>query len=482
MCEMADFNVKTLQSVASGFSASTEPLEVVTILADREDFDVPFAFRCEIPPVGHSLRADGLELLCARAVTMAVAIVGTSQLRVVCQDDSTLEFLRKKILDNGALIGNMQEFGKVCIDRIDADSTQLCQLPFRNRSSALQEPHSEPLHEQLFVGIDYGRSDIKTVVVDADDKVLAKYVTRWWKSSDAGLEYLDPQILTSHKEHIRCLAESAAAALRQVADAQKKTICGVGISAAGCVKFGKLCGIPPAMGGVRDSRETRQDLERLEFCVIEELKQSFNVSEHCTTALVNDGDASALYGASEMPAEKAGLFLSCGTGLAGGVVWQGRSCDGILELGKLVMGLRQSAGGTVPVHDGLNLEAAAQGMAGTQRAFFNLLAARGGEVITGKAEQRAALVAMQKGSIDEKSRGLFESLGQWLARFVIELNEYLPVKVEYVEAGGKVTDGPTGEVMMDACRRALPGMEVRKARDSEFGQAVAVASLVRPRS
>lgn len=180
MCEMADFNVKTLQSVASGFSASTEPLEVVTILADREDFDVPFAFRCEIPPVGHSLRSDGLELLCARAVTMAVAIVGTSQLRVVCQDDSTLEFLRKKILDNGALIGNMQEFGKVCIDRIDADSdsTQPCQLPFRNRSSALQEPHSEPFHEQLFVGIDYGRSDIKTVVVDADDKVLAKYVTR----------------------------------------------------------------------------------------------------------------------------------------------------------------------------------------------------------------------------------------------------------------------------------------------------------------
>jgi len=27
-----------------------------------------------------------------------------------------------------------------------------------------------------------------------------------------------------------------------------------------------------------------------------------------------------------------------------GVVWKGQSCDGILELGKLVMGLRQSAG------------------------------------------------------------------------------------------------------------------------------------------
>lgn len=30
---------------------------------------------------------------------------------------------------------------------------------------------------------------------------------------------------------------------------------------------------------------------------------------------------------------------------------------------------------------GLNLEAAAQGMAGTQRAFFNLLAARGGATL-----------------------------------------------------------------------------------------------------
>ena len=31
-------------------------------------------------------------------------------------------------------------------------------------------------------------------------------------------------------------------------------------------------------------------------------------------------------------------------------------------------------------------------------------------------------------------RGLFEALGQWLARFVVELNEYLPVQVDYVEA------------------------------------------------
>lgn len=478
---VADFNVKTLQTIAADFADVADLQETVVILADRDDFDRPFAFQCHIPPVGHTLRSNGLELLFARAATIAVAIVGTSHLRLICQDDSTLVFLRQIFFDNDALIRNMKEFGDVKIDRADADDTPICQLPFRSRSSAQpSELHSEPLNDQIYVGIDYGRSDIKAVVVDAKENLLAKYVTRWWTSSDAGVEYLDPQVLKSHREHIRCLAQAAGAALGQVTDLSKKSICGVGMSAAGCVKYGKLCGIPPAMGGVEDAPETRKDLERLEKCVVEEMKRNFKVSDHCTTVLVNDGDASALYGASGMPAGKAGLFLSCGTGLAGGVVWKGQSCDGILELGKLVMGLRQSADGVVPLHDGLNLEAAAQGMAGTQRAFFNLLAARGGDVITGKAEQRAALVAMQKGSIDEKCRGLFESLGQWLARFVHELNEYLPVKVEYVEAGGKVTDGPTGEIMMEACRNALPGIEVRKALDSEFGQAVAVANLVRP--
>ena len=43
------------------------------------------------------------------------------------------------------------------------------------------------------------------------------------------------------------------------------------------------------------------------------------------------------------------LFVS---GWWSGVVWKGQSCDGILELGKLVMGLRKSEGGVVPLHDG----------------------------------------------------------------------------------------------------------------------------------
>ena len=259
--EAADFNVRTLQEVAKSF-VDLDGLEKVVILAFREDFrECPYAFRCDIPAVGHPLRADGLELVFARAASIAVAIVGTSHLHFFCQDDTTFSFLKRKFGDNPNLTKNMEQFGCVLIERAQSlEISDFCHLPFRSRSSARQEPHSEPLKEQLFVGIDYGRSDIKTAVVDAQDKLLAKYVTRWWRTSEKEtVEYVDPQVLTSHKCHIRCLAEAAMGALQQVENLSKKTVCGVGISAAGCVKDGKLCGIPPAMGGVEDTEETRKE-------------------------------------------------------------------------------------------------------------------------------------------------------------------------------------------------------------------------------
>lgn len=62
----------------------------------------------------------------------------------------------------------------------------------------------------------------QVAVVDAEDRLLAKYVTRWWRSGPEGADYVDPQVLTSHREHIRCLAESAMAALRQVGVARMR--------------------------------------------------------------------------------------------------------------------------------------------------------------------------------------------------------------------------------------------------------------------
>jgi len=138
----------------------------------------------------------------------------------------------------------------------------------------------------------------------------------------------------------------------------------------------------------------------------------------------------------------------------------------------------------VPVHDTLKLPAVAQGLAGTQRSFFNLLALRGGERLDGKAEQRAFIVAMQKKPVlDDEARGMFSTLGQWLAQFVVELCEYLPCQLDHVEAGGKLTDGQGGEVMLARAREELERHGIRSvqtAHESEFGQALALALGVLP--
>merc|ERR1712107_366478 len=110
--------------------------------------------------------------------------------------------------------------------------------------------------------------------------------------------------------------------------------------------------------------------------------------------------------------------------------------------------------------------------AGTQRSFFNLLAARGGDVIEGKAEQRAAVVAMQARPLDGEVRNIFGTLGEWLAQFIIELSVYLPIKITHVMAGGKLTDAACGAVMMSRASEVLSGngvQHVQRAHESEFG-------------
>lgn len=293
---------------------------------------------------------------------------------------------------------------------------------------------------------------------------------------------MDPQTLKSHEQHLACLSEAALSALEQVPGLLSKWVCGLGLSAAGCVQGGRLVGIPPAFGGV-DEVAAAGSLSDLVGAVLDLVRERATVSEACGTLLVNDGDASAIYGAENLrDTGEIGLFLSCGTGLAGGIVQNGQTCEGVLEMGKLVVGLRRTGEcGPVPRHDGMDVEGAAQGVAGTQRAFFNLLAARGGELITGKAEQRAALVAMQSRELDAEVQEIFECLGFWLAQFVMELMCYLPFPITYVEAGGKLTDGPSGAVLLASAANALASRgvrEVRRAEDSEFGQAIAMAKAV----
>jgi len=518
---MADFGVEPLSAVASELRQALTPEEVeeVVLLADRPGA-VPYALPLELPPPGHALRERGLALLWARTVTVAAAIVGTSRLRLVTKCDETFERLKADFDAQPKVTSHLEQYGEFSLTRALPEDVpaELRAMPFLSArgGGVADEPllgtnEAAPLKKRLYLGVDYGRSDVKCAVVDESGMELSTYVTRWWRPAEQVAEereYLDPAILTSIDEPLRCLGEAALEVIRLAldaagtevgADGAAARLCGLGLSAAGCVRDGRLCGLPPAFGGC-DPSASAGVLDRLEHSVLgyvvkhlpERLGSRLAVADgggDCATMLVNDGDASAMWGSTGLcaaegqDADAIGLYLSCGTGLAGGIVRQGGGVcgGGVLEVGKLVMGLPM-ASGSAPQHDTLGVAGVAQGMAGTQRSFFNLLAARGGERIEGKAEQRAAIVAMQKRPLDDEVCSIFSTLGGWLAQFVLELSEYLPFKLTHVEAGGKLTDAASGEIMLTKARDALKEhgiSNVRRADESEFGQALALAKAVR---
>jgi len=298
--------------------------------------------------------------------------------------------------------------------------------------------------------------------------------------------YVDPAVLESHEQHIEVFVEAVLAALAAAGGISQDCIAGLGLSAAGCVCGGRMAGLPPAFGGVSDRSAALADLGHINNLLLDRLRlKGILVCNNCPTLLVNDGDAQSLCGAPKrMDATGTSLFLSLGTGLAGGLLSSDGFCDGVLELGKLVLGIRSDSGeAELPSHDLLGVEATAQGLAGTQRALFNVLAARGGPRLKDKAAQRAELVAMQKEELTAERREVFGELGRWLAQFVLELNEYLSEPVAYVEAGGKVTDALGGQVLLSMAAQLLDahGVEsVERAEDAALGQAIAVACALIP--
>lgn len=529
----------------SAFDQVMEPLSVVaasfadvdcenvTLLAWRPALE-PYAFALTIPAPGQPshLRERGLELLMARAVTIACAIVGTSRLSVVCEHDATFEALNASFGAHPHVTSHLKQYGSEFeLRRAQAGDIPetMRALPFAAAPSKLAgHTVTDPAAVEIYVGVDYGRSDVKCAAVDASGREVATYVTRWWRApglassawaDEQSREYVDPASLETIEAPLRCLGEAAIEVVRLAAvalgggaaegDGQPGAppptvrVCGLGLSAAGCVLDGHICGVPPAFGGC-SAAAAAPVLGQLENEVVDYVMAQLSarlagwaggsVAPSAPTLLVNDGDASAMWGARTLAArggsDAVGLFLSCGTGLAGGIVrGSGERCvGGVFEMGKVVVGLPSLSSAAVgangqrlPQHDTLHVPGTAQGLSGTQRAFFNLLEARGGQRVEGKAEQRRAIVAMQARALDAEVRAIFEQLGGALALFVAELSAYLPFAITHVEAGGKLTDAASGEVMMQsAARRLAPqGVDVARASDSEFGQALAMAESVR---
>jgi len=489
---IAGFPLTPASHVAARLSAlpPTE-LEHCVLLANRSDFSEMYALPVDIARPGSAERGLGLELLWIRACTVCLAIVGTSSIQLVCDCDDTIKQLMKKFEHHkGVLASLSSHYGSFTLTRAEASAVPaaLRWLPPTpiTKSSTTKQPE-----RALYVGVDFGRSDVKVAIVDQCGAVCATEETRWWHGPDASARigvaispaervYVDPAKLNNHEQHLQVFVEAVLAAMSRVVDGAGIPVCGLGVSAAGCVRGGKLCGCPPAFGAV-DQPAAADVLGRLEEILAERLRaQGVPIADGVQLSLVNDGDAQALCGAGAHTG--VSLFLSLGTGLAGGIITSDGFCSGVLELGKVILGVRCGEG-KLPMHDLLQVEGAAQGLAGTQRSLFNVIARRGGPELTDKAEQRAAICKMHKEALTDERKDIFKELGGWLALFVKELNAYLPNPVEYVQAGGKVTDAATGQVMLDHAGELLKagGVDrVEKAKDSVFGQAVAIARATCP--
>eukprot|EP00747_Dinoflagellata_sp_TGD_P156377 gnl/TRDRNA2_/TRDRNA2_177655_c0_seq4.p1 gnl/TRDRNA2_/TRDRNA2_177655_c0~~gnl/TRDRNA2_/TRDRNA2_177655_c0_seq4.p1 ORF type:complete len:494 (-),score=106.06 gnl/TRDRNA2_/TRDRNA2_177655_c0_seq4:416-1897(-) len=492
MAPAKSFQGKAISTLVAGVAALPEDkrehcvLLAKTLGSGATVYSLPFDIAAE--SAGKEAREAGLKLLWARAVSVAAGIVGTSKLGLVCSADATLEFLRQSFQNHPGLVRMLEStFGPFELRRAaPAEVPKVAKtLPSQSRSnqSAKTGAHATG-SDAVVVGVDYGRSDVKVAVLRASTgDLLATVETKWWRLAADGSskEFVDPAKLGAAEDHLRVMSDAARKCLERAA-AERCEVVGLGLSAAGVVQAGEIRGVPPAFGGV-NAAAAAPILERLSNCILDELaKLGSPVAANAPTITVNDGDAMALDIVSSLcGSNNAGgwLCLSLGTGLAGGFAdgSTGNLCGGVLELGKVVIAV-PDAQGMLPRHDILGVEGCAQGLSGTQRSLFNALAAKGGERLEDKAQQRAKLIELQKTPDDAATIEIFEELGDWLAVFVSELETYVNGGVAHVRAGGKMADGPLGAKMLERAQQKLSGVRVAQAEDSVFGQAVAVAASV----
>eukprot|EP00747_Dinoflagellata_sp_TGD_P156381 gnl/TRDRNA2_/TRDRNA2_177655_c0_seq8.p1 gnl/TRDRNA2_/TRDRNA2_177655_c0~~gnl/TRDRNA2_/TRDRNA2_177655_c0_seq8.p1 ORF type:complete len:516 (-),score=115.64 gnl/TRDRNA2_/TRDRNA2_177655_c0_seq8:416-1963(-) len=514
MAPAKSFQGKAISTLVAGVAALPEDkrehcvLLAKTLGSGATVYSLPFDIAAE--SAGKEARGAGLKLLWARAVSVAAGIVGTSKLGLVCSADTTLEFLRQSFEKHTGLVQMLEStFGPFELRRAEqAEVPSVARtLPSQSRSTQSTKTGAdtdEKGSDAVVVGVDYGRSDVKVAVLRASTgDLLSTVETKWWRQgADGSREFVDPAKLGAAEDHVRVMSDAARKCLEKAA-AEQCEVVGLGLSAAGVVQNGEIRGVPPAFGGV-NAAAAAPILERLSNCILDELaKLGSPVAANAPTITVNDGDAMALDIVSSLGgSNEAGgwLCLSLGTGLAGGLAdgSSGDLCGGVLELGKVVIavpdedaprgqkravcGGQKSGGGqssgALPRHDILGVEGCAQGLSGTQRSLFNALAAKGGERLEDKAQQRAKLIELQKTPDDAATIEIFEELGDWLAVFVSELETYVNGGVAHVRAGGKMADGPLGAKMLERAQQKLSGVRVAQAEDSVFGQAVAVAASV----
>jgi len=491
----------------------------VVFIIERADFEKPYAYEVYLPK---KLSEEAYQVVVRRLgekiVSMVAGLVGGCSFKIYTQDAQLYRDLIEQWEREDLIKKYMKTvYGEVTMERVDEKDIppQLFSLP---KGVVLKRNVETKFDESdLFIGIDFGRSDVKFYLIDGDGKKLTGFSKNWWTMVDnIAKDVNDPKQLVSAEEHIRVFVEGVKELLVN-ADKEGKLpdgykICGIGLSAAAVIYQGEIRGISGIFAGVSEEEISRL-VRPLINIIAERMEGLAPMAGDVTLEIYNDGDAAAAFSIinrEQPPFTDVVVHVSLGTGIAGSVEIGGTVSPMLAELGKIIVDT--SHDDNLPYHDKIGVRGMGQSLAGSQRNFIYLLRKfikeEGGfktftinSDLTQSKVQRQALKQIQKVYDDLKSRQtlltpeeaqdfknielLFAKMGEFFAEFLIATADYLRKEEFGVSLIGKCVEGETGIILVKSAQNYLaknyPGYTVHfsLAKEAALGQAQAMADLVR---
>jgi|GEM_PF-1770004 len=491
----------------------------VVFIIERADFEKPYAYEVYLPK---ELSEEAYQVVVRRLgekiVSMVAGLVGGCSFKIYTQDAQLYGDLTEQWEKEDLIKKYMKTiYGDVNIKRADTEDipSQLFSLP---KGVALKRSVGIKFNESnLFIGIDFGRSDVKFYLIDGNGKKLTGFSKNWWTIiNNTAKDVNDPKQLVSAEEHIRVFIEGVKELLAN-ADKEGKLpegyrICGIGLSAAAIIYQGEIRGISETFAGVNEEEVARLVWPLINI-IAERMRGLTSMAEDLTLEIYNDGDAAAAFSIinREQPSSTdVVVHVSLGTGVAGSVEVEGAVSPMLAELGKIVVDT--SYDDNLPYHDKIGIRGVGQSLAGSQRNFIYLLRRfikeKGGfrtftinSDLTQSRVQRQALKQVQEIYNELKSRqlrltseeaqdlidieALFVRMGEFFAEFLIATSDYLRKEEFSVSLIGKCVEGETGVILVKSAQGYLtknyPGYIIHfsLAEEAALGQAQAMADLVR---
>lgn len=491
----------------------------VAFIIERTDFEKPYAYEVYLPK---KLSEEAYQVVVRRLgekiVSMVAGLVGGCSFKIYTQDAQLYTDLVEQWEREDLVKKYMKTvYGDVTMKWVDEKDIppQLFSLP---KGVALKRDAKMKFNKSdLFVGIDFGRSDVKFYLINGEGERLTGFSKNWWTMMDnIAKDVNDPKQLVSAEEHIRVLVEGVKELLVNAGQEQKLPdgykICGIGLSAAAVIYQGEIRGISGIFAGVSEEEIARL-VRPLINVIAERMEGLVSMAKDVTLEIYNDGDAAAAFSIinREQPLfTDVVVHVSLGTGIAGSVEIEGTVSPMLAELGKIIVDT--SHDDNLPYHDKIGVRGMGQSLAGSQRNFIYLLRKfikeEGGfktftvnSDLTQSKVQRQALKQIQKVYSELKGRQtpltpeeaqdfknielLFARMGEFFAEFLIATSDYLRKEEFSVSLIGKCVEGETGLILVrsaqDYLAKNYPGYTVHfsLAEEAALGQAQAMADLVR---